>query len=97
MELDGNGRSPVQDTKDYPHRPGGDWRTTRLYDIDYKEDLSKPHTHDLTVCLGGTPGDLADSRGAWGENCVENGGGLDTALSYSDGSVKDSDTTGSGA
>ena len=97
MELDGNSRKPVQSTKDYPHVPDGAWKTTRPYGIDYKEDSSKQATHDLKVRLGGTPDDLIDSRGVWKENCVEKEDGLDTVLSYSAGSVKDSGRTGSGA
>ena len=81
--------------KDYSHVPDGNCRVARPYGIDYKEDSSKPDTHDLIVRLGGTPDDLADSHGAWNEDCVEKEDGLDTVLSYSDGSVKDPGTAGS--
>ena len=75
----------------------GNWRTTRPYGIDYKEDSSKPHTHDFIVRLDGTPGDLTDSDWAWNANCVEHEDGLDPVLSYSGGSVKDPGAAGSGA
>ena len=45
---------------------------------------------------GGTP-DMIKSQGNWSEDCVEIDGGKEVVLSYSDGSVKDSGTIGSGA
>ena len=74
-----------------------EWRKARPYGIDCKEDYSKPETHGMRVRLdGGTP-DMIESQENWSEGCVEMGGGKEVVLSYSDGSVKESGTTGSGA
>ena len=51
--------------KKYSHVPDGDWKTTRPYGIYYKEDSSKPDTHNLIVRLDGSPGNSAVSNGAW--------------------------------
>ena len=67
------------------------------FGIDYREDSSKPDAHDPIVRLDGTARDLTDSGGTWGERCVGKEDGQDTVLSYSDGSMKDCGTTGSGA
>ena len=57
--------------KDYSHVPNGGWNTTRPYSIDYKEESSKPDTHDLIVRPDGSPDDLTDSNWIWDENCVK--------------------------
>ena len=83
--------------KDYGPAAANEWRETRPFGIDYKENSSKPDTHDPTVRLAGTPRDLTDSGGEWDEKCVEKENGQDTLLSYLGGSMKDCGTIGSGA
>ena len=51
----------------------------------------------MRVRLGGAAPDMVKSQGDWGEDCVEVDGGREVVLSYSDGSVKESGTIGSGA
>ena len=72
------------------------WMATCPFGVDYREDSPKPDTHDFIVCLDGTANDLTDSKGTWDEKCVEKEDRQDTVLSYSDGSVKNSGTAGSG-
>ena len=53
--------------KDYCPAAETEWWETRLFGIYYREDSSKPDTHDLIVNLDGTPRDLTDSNEAWNE------------------------------
>ena len=57
--------------KYYRPKKERDWRHTRQYDIDYKEDSPKPETHDMRVRLDGGKRDLNESRGDWDEDCVD--------------------------
>ena len=45
------------------YRPGkeAEWRKTRPYGVDYKEDYSKPKMHDMRVRLGGGTPDMIKS------------------------------------
>ena len=52
---------------------------------------------DMYVRLNGGTSDVTVSRGAWDKGCVQTEGGQGVVLSYSDGSVEDSGTIGSGA
>ena len=81
------------------YRPGREkeWRTARPYGIDYKEDYSRPKTHDMKVCLDGGATDMIKSQENWSDECVETEGGKEVALTYSDGSVKENGTIGPGA
>ena len=74
-----------------------EWRKARPYGTDYKEDYSKPETHDIKVRLDGGALDEINSQGGWSENCVEMHGGKEVVISYSGGSVKESGAIGSGA
>ena len=74
-----------------------EWRQTRPYGIDYKEDSSKPETYGMRVRLGGRKRDMVKPRGDWNGDCVEMEDGEEVVLSYSGGSTKDSGTIGSGA
>ena len=74
-----------------------EWRKARPCGIDYKEDYSKPKTHNMKVRLDGGAADMVKSQGDWSDDCVETEDGRQVVLSYSDGSVKYCGTTGSGA
>ena len=82
--------------KDYSPAAHAKWRKARPYGINYREDSSKPGTHKLVVRLDGTEDDLTVSDWKWDVKCVEQEDGQDTVLSYSDGSMKDCGTIGSG-
>ena len=82
---------------DYYPAAENEWRGTHPFGIDYREDSSKPDTHDLIVRLDDTARDLTDSSGTWDEKCIEKEDGQETVLSCLDGSVKDCGTARSGA
>ena len=51
----------------------------------------------MQVRLDGGATDVVKSQGNWSDECVETEGGEEVVLTYPDGSVKESGTTGSGA
>ena len=61
--------------KYYRPKKEKEWRQTQPYGIDYKEDSSKPKTHDMRVRLDGRTHDMIKSQGDWNEDCVGIGDG----------------------
>ena len=61
--------------KDHSPDPETDWRYTRPHGTGYKEDFSKPETHDMLVRLDGETSDMIVSQGIWDKGCVEIEGG----------------------
>ena len=84
-------------SKTYAHAPNQEWRHTRLYGGDCKENFADKDTHDMEVRLDGGPSNMLASHGGWSEDCAEVEGDTEAVLSYSGGSVKDCGTVGSGA
>ena len=74
-----------------------EWRTARPYGIDYKGGFSRPKTHNMKVRLDGGATEMTKSQGNWSDECAETEDGQEVVLTYSDGSVKESGTIGSGA
>ena len=90
--------SPTGGTRTtYQHVPCTKWESTRPFGIDHREDPAVEHPDGMLVRLDGTAADLTSHKGQWDENCVERIEGEDVVLSYSDGSVKEEGTLGSGA
>ena len=55
------------------------------------------HPDGMIVHLDGDAEDLVTHEGAWDDKCVGRVEGEDVVLSYSDGPVKETGTSGSGA
>ena len=81
----------------YEHSPEIGWRKTRPYGVNHREDPEVEHPNGMSVRLDGDAEDLATFDGGWDDKCVERVEGEDVVLSYSDGSVKEAGTFGSGA
>ena len=81
----------------YNHTPDDKWRTTRPFGINHREDPQKKHPGGMTVHLDRNTVDLATHEGVWGDKCAERVEGEDVVLSYSDGSMKEAGSFGSGA
>ena len=81
----------------YNHTMDDKRRTTRPFGINHREDPQKDHPDEMTVHLGGNEEDLATHEGVWDDKSAERVEGGGVVLSYSDGSVKEAETFGSGA